>query len=818
MKLNFRKIASVLTSTVMLSSTLALAAAANYPAPFVSGGNADVAVVYGSSAALSDVVAVTDITQDLQARLASQTATSGTSTSGTSVSGGDFVKLSKTSDNINLGNDVYDVFGTKVTDDNLKDLLVSGIYTNDENSDYDYDQTIELVNNNLVLNYFKNSDYNEDKPSIGINLSSGLVILNYSLDFIDEPQSDVSSSDLLDFETTTLNILGKEYYISDADNISVTGTGTLTLLDTANAALVAEGETKSVTVGDKSYDVSISFISTSEVKLNINGEETNSLSEGSTFKLNDGTYVGIKDILARDVQGVAGKVEFSLGSGKLELRGGQSIRINDGIIEEITTEFKDGSSGSGGKESLDRINLVWTTIDNEFITPEQEIVMPGFGNLKLSMGTFVGTANEVTSIKAGSSSYLQLETTLNDGAVTIPFLYSNGDGDISGIGKDSSNKLFTTNETDNANIIVFNYSGGDRYFVGSYNTSTDSESYYLKFHEFSKNDAGVNTSDVSKLEDGVWKVVCEDRKAGDTCNMGSLSLTISRVQSNVDPGRLVNFTINGGATLNTLFTKEGLDIALPYFGSNYTTAALSPDGLLNLSASQTGHNSTSFSIFMTTEDRNDGLAKGTKFHVNTTSNADNQIENGNYYTGREIFSNPDESTHQLSMVYSEAAALVERTGESSDQRDVKVTYYGGDSFSDVILSTKGATVTGGTTTTGDGNVKVLGSVSVSDSEASSVSSKNLIVVGGSCVNSVAASLLGGSLCGADFSTKTGVNSGQFLIQTFDRGNNKVATLVAGYNAGDTTNAAKFLTTKTVDTMAGKKYKGTSATQADLQVS
>ena len=44
---------------------------------------------------------------------------------------------------------------------------------------------------------------------------------------------------------------------------------------------------------------------------------------------------------------------------------------------------------------------------------------------------------------------------------------------------------------------------------------------------------------------------------------------------------------------------------------------------------------------------------------------------------------------------------------------------------------------------------------------------------------------------------------------------KVATLVAGYNAADTTNAAKYVTTQTVDTMVGKKYKGTSATQATL---
>ncbi len=109
-------------------------------------------------------------------------------------------------------------------------------------------------------------------------------------------------------------------------------------------------------------------------------------------------------------------------------------------------------------------------------------------------------------------------------------------------------------------------------------------------------------------------------------------------------------------------------------------------------------------------------------------------------------------------------------------------------------------------------------MSVTDAEAASVSTKNLIVVGGSCVNTVAAELLGSAalLCGADWEAKTGVGSGQFLVQTFSRTGGKVATLVAGYNAGDTTNAAKYLTTQTaIDTTAGKKYKGSTATSAEL---
>ena len=85
----------------------------------------------------------------------------------------------------------------------------------------------------------------------------------------------------------------------------------------------------------------------------------------------------------------------------------------------------------------------------------------------------------------------------------------------------------------------------------------------------------------------------------------------------------------------------------------------------------------------------------------------------------------------------------------------------------------------------------------------------MIVVGGSCINTVAQELLGASapLCGSDFTTSTGVGENEFLVQTFARSGGKIATLVAGYQAADTTNAANALTTKTPTIEAGVKYEG-----------
>jgi len=94
------------------------------------------------------------------------------------------------------------------------------------------------------------------------------------------------------------------------------------------------------------------------------------------------------------------------------------------------------------------------------------------------------------------------------------------------------------------------------------------------------------------------------------------------------------------------------------------------------------------------------------------------------------------------------------------------------------------------------NIPQFGSVIVKDTEVSSVADKNLIVVGGSCINTVAAKLIGSDvpLCGEDWTAKTNVGKGHFLIEEYASPYNseKIALLVAGYEAEDTIAAVNTL--------------------------
>ncbi len=793
--INFRKIASAVASIAMVGSTVALAAAAAWPAPFVQSGASDVAIVYGNSL---DLGAVTDVTNSLSTALAGSS-TSSNSSAGTTPTGGDFVRLDKTSNNVNLRDSVRTVFGSSVSDDDLPTLLGDVTYRDDENDETKYEQTITLgAANGLVFEFFQDSDYDNNKPSLGINLTNNQLVINYTIDFTTDPDSTVTGGDLVDFENSDIKIMGKNYFISDFDNSTLD----ITLLDSANAATVKEGETKTVVVGSKTYEVSISFISTSEVVLTINGQNTNSVNEGQSFKLADGSYIGIKDIRSRDVAGVIGEVDFSIGNGKLELRNANSIKLNDETITPIRTEVIRGSA-TGGKEKIDKINIAWTLDDDAFITPTQDLEMPALGTLKFSMNDLVaGNPEESKIVKDGANS-IQLQTVLKDGPVNIPLLFNDATGNFTGIGKDTSNRVASTNLTD----LVYNHTKGDRSFVASWNSSTDSESYYLKFDSFT-NDNGVNKTTLNKRIGENWVEVCADKKPGDTCTLGSLVLTIQGISPHSD--RAVNVTLGDGGNFNMLYTKGGLKMFLPF--SSTTSAAVNAINLTGSNGPNTGFNYTL--VFME-EDKDDNVATASgQFNITLNDNTDLEVEVTTITSGSRGFSDPDDSNHLLRYVYSDHSTKVERFGTSSDQRWAKITYYPDETYAEVFLTTSGA-VSGGSTN--------LGSVSVMDSAlaASGMQGKNLILVGGSCVNSATRSALNlgtSPVCGSAWTTATTVGTGQWLIQTVASpwGPSKVATVVAGYEQGDTVNAATALRTQaTVDIATGKKYTGTTATSATL---
>lgn len=782
MKYNFRKILSALTSVAMISSTVGLAAAANYPAPFVENGAANVAVVYGSSATL-DLAAVTDITTSLNAKITAQVGS--TSSQSSNVTGGDSVLLAKNQDSLNLGDYVDTVFGATVDDGDLKTLLADGTYKNDKNSEFPYTQKITLGHHRLA--YFSDRDYEDEEPSIGIQLSSrDTFVMNYTLDFTTDAESDITGGDLVDLETTLLPILGKSYYVSDVDN----STTKFTLLDTANTATVNEGETTTVVVGSKTYEVTTEWIKTNKVKLNVNGVLTNDLAEGDSYNLGDGSYVGVKSIFQRDVAGITGNVEFSIGSGKLELEGSSNeVELNDEIVPEVKAYIE--RTETSGKVKIQKVVLQWKTDAEEYIAPKSELTMPGFNAVKFKTGPFVVPETEKVIVASNGDDTFELSAPIKSGLAKFDILSTNASGEFVRIGSDSATDLLYTSGT---NKLAINLSNGDT-FVATYNTTDDAESYLLRL---SSSSIG-STSNKTTISDSIGTGSCAVVYTGSSeeCGFGDVDLTITQI-GYIGNDIFVNITAGTNVNFNTLFTEKGLKIYLPYEAANTSTGM----GAINFStlASTAGHNSGSFYLYMAEEDKDDNKASGTTFNMTLNDDANGKVTVSDMDSGQSEYKVINTDGDYTTRVYSDLATEVKLVESSNDRMNAEILYSGEEAYGEVYITAPGAVIGG---TTG-------GVVSLKDSEVAQAAGKNLIVVGGSCVNTVAAELLGGALCGSDFTAATNVAAGEFLIKSFAR-EGKIATMVAGYNAGDTQNAAKALTTQAVDTSAGMAYKGSSAT-------
>jgi len=793
--MKFKKIMSVLASAVMLSSTIGFAAAASYPTPFVVSGAENAAIVYGAAGDLSDFAAAVNIQTKLNALV--------TTGSATSVSGGDSYKIEKSSTKFQLGRGIRDVTTVSIGSDDMVNLLADGTYTDSDNDEFDYTQKIEM--SNLTLTMFDDNDYATDDPTIGIKVSNGKNVLNYTLEFSSEPV-------WTDIDTTTLPLMGKEYYVLTTNAPTNTS---ITLMDSADSVLLSEGETQTVTVGGKSYECSVNFISSaSAVKLEVNGEVTNSLSAGGTQKLADGAYVGVKEVMYTAKDTGISKVEFAIGKGKLKLTSGSDVEMNDNSISNLQANF------SGIATTLSSISLIWNADDDLFIAPGSEIVMPGFEAVKMSFGGMKYTAEESIKIEYDGDNSIMLKAfPLKDSVEDINLVWTNATGGYNGTGKDDDNVLRTPGGTlggvYNGSLTELLFDGDtDDYFVASWNDSTNSESYLMRVTNWNLRSTSQDEQvDFEYRKDGAWVVAKSNAKNLTTFSLGNVELKLGDVDKTAKTANVSAATT--GTTFHILYSKEGMRMYLPWI--NVTTAHVNITGdvvaaascVLNLTDfgtmrgeegqigtvwQQQGTTTISCNDFQhqiqflfDEEDKNDGIQAGDQINLTATKTSTNNYVTLSDVIGEEAtFKEIGETDIFRSIVHSALGTEI-LWNKADNKYTVEMIYHGDEAYGEVYVTAPDTVIVPGASGSG-GSVLV-----VKDSEVDSVKDKNLIVVGGSCINTVAANILGGALCTEAFTAKTGAGVGQWIIKTVaspyaaaDSG--KIAMLVAGYNAADTTNA------------------------------
>src|SRR3989344_530183 len=163
MKINFKKISALATSTLLVGMTMGVAAAANYPAPFIQGSTADVAIVYGTGTGVSiiDGVQAGSIQADLQSRFIGDGGNDDDTITGETYPL--FTETSKV-----YMNDTLSIRAI-LTDQELENVLADSKFEGNVNADVT--NTIYLGSNPRVV-YGKHPSSGDDDPTVAVTLGN----------------------------------------------------------------------------------------------------------------------------------------------------------------------------------------------------------------------------------------------------------------------------------------------------------------------------------------------------------------------------------------------------------------------------------------------------------------------------------------------------------------------------------------------------------------------------------------------------------------------------------------------------------------------
>jgi hypothetical protein len=802
MKFNFRKVASVLATAVMLGSTAGFALAANYPSPFVVGGVSYAVIVTGANAPL-DMSAATTIQSDLDSKTTAITEPISVD--------GESVKIERSADKFNIGENASALFITSMTKNNLPNLLADGILKGEDSEDYEYTQKIQL-SENLILSHFRDYDYKQDTPTLGFQLAYNTEVLTYTLDFTTAPNITAAAAVT---QFADIEIMGKPYFISESSET------TLTLLDSSVSEVILEGETKTLTVDGIDYVITPVGFTANDVRLSINGETTSALVKGEVLKIADDVYLGVKDYIPVQVERDARMVEVVMGNGKIELdSSGGNVQVNDKDVRELTSTFTLTSS-----HLLSKLAIVWTTDDEIFITDDMKVTMPIFGNIDLVMAGMTFPEGEEILVQGDSSRSIRLTAPIKDGSANINLLYTGSTiaSGFAGIGKDANNLLVTSP----SDTLTFNQTLNDRMFVVSWVSGSESESYVVKASIDSENKTTV-TNEIT------GSTLCSGISIGSQCTVGNSILYVSDALGVSSTNRYVTLVANSSETsFNTLYTAKGLKIYLPWInttGFNLTTQELAAGNCSviygTLAAGQVGYvatltnnsgttvscnslpTTTAYTLNMTealttTDARGTGVSFGATLNHTGGTTASPKVEvssvivTGASDTAGLQVKETEEYTGYVNSDYS--TNVLHKT--SGDQDSAVITYYGDEVYGNVFLASSAA-VTASTST-----VKIM-----KDSEVMPTN-KNLIVVGGSCVNSLAAKIMDvpEGTCGDNQDV---IAQDKYIVKVVAASSvvdgaqdGKIAVLVAGWEAADTQKAANKLLEATTSTDVGTLIDG-----------
>jgi len=827
-----KRLFAVGTGVFMLGATAMGALAADlgsYPSMFVKDGSFNGYVVVGENSKAIDNLAAIDIATSMKYMKAGEAAT-------TTVEG-DAWRVGTSADWLEINESIGPSSNGIVDyiDDSELAALEPGTFSNSKGT-FPYDQKLHFDSEGPKAWFMEDDDEN-----VGVfwKITSGDRIARYELDFTTQAESDIDASDsyaLKDMEDKMMTFMGTDWTITTAKyTLGSAGTVALTFMAGSSAGTLLETDTNTFSVGDTDYEVTLTFVDADEAAFTVNGENTGKLEDGETFTMADGNEIGVSDILYQNYAGGVHQASFFIGANKLymtdnisdALDSDSELKVNEETVEgavprivgSITTEPV--STTTDGALKLDYIWINMTAQDDIYLQDgnklsedselvEKELLFTNNWDFEYhGVDEAVGTSL-IKLQRSGDDKYELKFTSLDGNEVVLPLMYATGTTDQFALGKKSGDNLamnITTNITDD-----------DYFVVASKDTTAASNSdaivTVLQYASSKKNSStATRTVKFKNINTGEF---VETNFDGDDCSfdLAIEGRTHQFGSASTNDCNSANWDIKLTSTDNVYDTTSENVSALTLrdeSGSLITVTTSTDVALADPGATHTTAGAITLAVSADDTDRDDdyltvGTAE-TQFSATLNYTATNEVQasiTGPQWTVADT--DDTDVTHGLSAW----GSVYKKTAPSSTPAEVELWVPTASSQKVVAYVTSGATssttMAGGTLTP----VEVVDATKL-DSEVADATAQNLIVVGGPCVNSIAAELLGNP---ADCTE--GFMAGKARIKLFTNGDN-MAMLVAGWNGEDTRLAGKVVAHRYSE-MSGEEIVVEGTTYSDATIS
>lgn len=823
-----KKIIALGVGTSMMGATLLGGMAADlseYPAPFIKDGVFDALIVVGESAVTNDVLGAIDISNNLQA---SHTKTAVVSTDSAAVSvSGDSKKLASGSNGLELNNELGDSLITSITGSDLS-ALGDGEFDN-EHGTFDYTQRIDV--SKLKVEYALDPDDETDTPAEYLTFPSDSKAYEYKISFTPALKSDhnTAGTDYLDdIKNKKITFLGQQYTILGAEHSGLDNIK-LTFMAGATQEILDEGASKTFTVEGTEYDVTVSVITTSEAKFVVNGESTDSLTEGETYRLNDGTELGVIDILENEAGEAAGgdKVEFTLGANKIIIGDSNTSLSDFGATITIGTEelgnvkgdivvSSDGGTTDGNDVKISDIKIRYNSSQKLYIPKDSSLsavadeIEGEEGNMFTDAfdiefkGLEVGSTEEIKVKPSGSNNYKLSWTNKNGQSYNLDtFAYASS---IIQLGRLSGSTVRPIHTLETALI------GDEEYFV----ISRNGYSHIMQFKSIETSNSIVKIRDAA-----VGGKTYEVTYSGALTPRGDLNLDGNTYKVNVSAtSKLIEVDMNGDGDWGDRVADGTISGAVTTDCTGDPDATAS-EGLVTEGGACLSFGPENNTIVLVTEKSEDTEYNKTIVSVYYDA-ANTQLElnasnlNWDYggVSGLQVGSGDDYE-------FVDGYGTRGHWFKASSGSDTFTWTYPDNQVFGAVFYTSGVTTTVGSSgdVTSTEVVKIDVGSAVLDTDPlvdGKETSKNLIVVGGPAINKAAAVLMGVPF--PSYGAASGVPENAAIIKLVENGDN-VAMVVAGWTAEDSQRAARVVAQHTdYSGFKGKEVEVTGTTLADMQVS